>query len=143
MFKKIFHKNELIALIIKNNYTNEGINFFTDNSSPQQIAFMKHPKDKVVLAHVHNEIKREVSITQETLILKKGKMRLDLYTEDKEYLESHIMEAGDIVFLASGGHGIKTLEEIEMIEVKQGPYLGENDKVRFPEIKDEEVIIND
>lgn len=143
MLKKIFHKDELIALIIKNNYTNEGINFFTDNSSPQQIAFMKHPKDKVVLAHVHNEIKREVSITQETLILKKGKMRLDLYTNEKEYLESHIMEAGDIVFLASGGHGIKTLEDIEMIEVKQGPYLEENDKVRFPEISDDEVIIND
>lgn len=143
MFKKVFHKDELIALIIKNNYTHEGINFFTDNSSPQQIAFMKHPKDKVVLAHVHNKIKREVSITQETLILKKGKMRLDLYTNEKEYLESYIIEAGDIVFLASGGHGIKILEEIEMIEVKQGPYIGENDKFRFPAINNNEVIIND
>ena len=143
MLKKIFHKEELIALIIKNNYSNEGINFFTDSSSPLQIAYMKHPNDKVVLAHVHNEIKREVSITQETLILKKGKMRLDLYTNEKEYLESHIMEAGDIVFLASGGHGIKVLEEIEMIEVKQGPYIGENDKTRFPEVNDKEVIIHD
>lgn len=143
MLKQIFHENKLIAFIIQNDYTNDGIKFFTDNDSAQQIGYMKHPKSTVIKAHVHNVIKREVSVTQEVLILKKGQMRLDLYSDDKRYIESVVMNAGDIVFLASGGHGIKCLDEVEMIEVKQGPYLGEADKVRFPEISDLEVKISE
>lgn len=143
MLKQIFHENKLIAFIIQNDYTNDGIKFFTDNDSAQQIGYMKHPKSTVIKAHVHNVIKREVSVTQEVLILKKGQIRLDLYSDDKRYIESVVMSAGDIVFLASGGHGIKCLDEVEMIEVKQGPYLGEADKVRFPEISDLEVKISE
>lgn len=104
---------------------------------------MRHPKNVVIKAHVHNVIKREISVTQEVLILKKGQMRLDLYSNDKEYIESVVMNSGDIVFLASGGHGIKCLDEVEVIEVKQGPYLGEADKVRFPGISDFEVKISE
>ncbi len=143
MLKQVFYENKLIAFIIQNDYTNDGIKFFTDNDSAQQIGYMKHPKSTVIKAHVHNVIKREVSVTQEVLILKKGQMRLDLYSDDKKYIESVVLNAGDIVFLASGGHGIKCLDEVEMIEVKQGPYLGEADKVRFPEILDLEVKISE
>ncbi len=143
MIKKYINNNELIALIIKKDFTSDGIKFFTPDDFPEQIAYMSHKKDTIIKAHVHNEIERNISLTQEILIIKKGKLRLDLYTKEKEYIESCIIEAGDIVFLASGGHGLKCLEDIEMIEVKQGPYLGEKDKVRFKEINDDKVIINE
>ena len=143
MIKKYTHNNQLIALIIKKEYSNDGIKFFTPNDFPEQIAYMSHKKDAIVKAHVHNEIERNISLTQEILIIKKGKLRLDLYTQEKEYIESCIIEEGDIVFLSSGGHGLKCLEDIEMVEVKQGPYLGEKDKVRFEEIEDNKVIINE
>lgn len=143
MIKEILYENKQIALIIRNSYSNDGIKFFTDNQSNQQLAFMSHPKGTVVKAHVHNKIERTVFLTQEVLIIKKGKLRLDLYSQDKEYIESTILEAGDIVFLPQGGHGLKCLEDVSMIEVKQGPYLGVNDKVRFQEIDDNKVVIND
>ncbi len=143
MVKSFFHKDKQIALIIKNNYTNDGIKFFTANESAQQIAYMSHPKNTIIKAHVHNIIERSISLTQEVLIIKKGKLRLDLYSQDKEYIESAVIEAGDIVFLPYGGHGLKCLEDTAMIEVKQGPYLGEDDKVRFVEVSDEKVVIND
>lgn len=143
MIKTFYHKEEQIALVIKNNYHNEAIKFFTEDDSAQQIAYMSHPKNTIIKAHVHNKIKRNVYETQEVLIIKKGKLRLDLYSQDKEYIESTILEAGDIVFLPQGGHGLKCLEDVSMIEVKQGPYLGVNDKVRFQEISDDKVIINE
>ncbi len=143
MIKQFFHNEKQIALVIKNNYRNDGIKFFTQDDSAQQIAFMSHPKDTIIKAHVHNEVERCVSFTQEVLIIKKGKLRLDLYSQEKEYIESTILEQGDIVFLPYGGHGLKCLEDVSMVEVKQGPYLGVNDKVRFPEIEDEKVVIND
>ncbi len=143
MIKKICFENKQLALVIKNNYSKEGTEFFTNNDISLQIGYMPHKKGDIVPAHVHNPIKRTITGTPEVLIIKKGKMRLDLYTDDRKYVESTILEQGDIVLLSSGGHGLKCLEDCEMIEVKQGPYAGVGDKIRYMGVSDDEVIIHD
>ena len=85
----------------------------------------------IILPHVHNPVERMVHYTLEVLMLKRGKLRVDFYDNGQNYLESRILNAGDVILLATGGHGFEVLEEIEMIEVKQGPYAGEADKTRF------------
>ena len=80
---------------------------------------------------MHNPVPREVQYTQEVLLLKRGRLQVDFYDDRQTYLESRILEAGDVILLATGGHGFEVLEEIEMIEVKQGPYAGDKDKTRF------------
>ncbi len=47
------------------------------------------------------------------------------------YIFSEILCSGDIILLSKGGHGFEVLEDIEMIEVKQGPYSGDKDKTKF------------
>ncbi len=136
MIKK---KDKLLAIIIKNHYDCEGVSFLTSNEYSQQLAYMHHPKGKMIDAHIHNMIHRNVVLTQEVLFIKKGKLRVDFYDDYKDYLESRILEEGDTILLTSGGHGFKVLEEVEMIEVKQGPYSGDKDKIRFESISDEEV----
>ena len=121
----------LLALIVRHNYDKKGITFFTPDDFSQQLAFMHHSVGHVIQPHVHNEVKREVFYTKEVLVIKKGKMRCDFYTDDKEYLKSEIVETGDVILLANGGHGFECLEETEMFEIKQGPYAGETDKTRF------------
>jgi hypothetical protein len=102
---------------------------------------MHHPTGKVIQPHVHNPVIREVTYTQEVLFIKNGKLRVDFYNDQQEYLDSRILEAGDVILLVTGGHGFEVLEEIEMIEVKQGPYVGEQDKTRFVGITAEEAKI--
>lgn len=131
MLEYITYDNETYAIIIRNNYHADGIKFFTDGEYSQQMAYMHHPKGKLIDAHVHNHEMRNVIQTQEVLILKKGKLRVDFYTQEKIYWGSKIVEAGDVILLAYGGHGFEVLEEVEMIEIKQGPYLGDKDKERF------------
>ena len=131
MIKKIKHQSQLLALIISNKFKESGIHFFTPNELSQQLAYMRHPAGKIIQPHVHNPVPREVHYTQEVLFIKKGKLRVDFYDEQQNYLESHILEAGDVILLATGGHGFEVLEEIEMFEVKQGPYAGNSDKTRF------------
>ena len=121
----------LLALIVRHNYDKNGISFFTPDDFSQQLAFMHHPAGHVILPHVHNEVKREVLYTKEVLVIKKGKMRCDFYSDNQEYLKSEIVETGDVILLANGGHGFECLEETEMFEIKQGPYAGEADKTRF------------
>lgn len=133
-------KNKLLALIVRDNYSKDGIDFLTPNDYSQQVAYMHHPTGKVIDAHVHNLVHRNVILTQEVLFIKKGKLRVDFYDEYEDYLESTILEAGDVILLISGGHGFSVLEEVEMIEVKQGPYSGDADKRRFIGIEEKEVI---
>ena len=71
-------------------------------------------------------------------MIRKGRLRVDFYDEEQRYLESRILEAGDTILLITGGHGFEVLEEVEMIEVKQGPYVGDGDKTRFAGISTSE-----
>lgn len=128
-------------MIIRHGYSCEGVNFITPDIYSQQVAYMHHSTGKLIEAHVHNPVHRNVVMTQEVLFIKSGRLRADFYDEYEDYLESRELVAGDIILLVSGGHGFKVLEEVEMIEVKQGPYVGENDKTRFSGIEDQKVRI--
>lgn len=134
MIQYVVYSDKLLSIIIRHNFKKEGIEFFTPDDFSQQLAYMGRPKNYVIPPHVHNPVLREVQLTQEVLFIKSGKVRVDFYDDDKNYLESTIVEAGDVILLAHGGHGFEMLEDSEMIEVKQGPYAGEMDKVRFETI---------
>lgn len=141
MVEKITYGGNLLALIIPGDFEKEGIHFFTSNDLSQQLAYMHHPSGKIIDPHVHNPVSREVQYTQEVLLIKKGKIRVDFYNDEKKYLESRVLKTGDVILLATGGHGFEVLEEIEMIEVKQGPYAGDGDKTRFKGISKEEIKV--
>jgi mannose-6-phosphate isomerase-like protein (cupin superfamily) len=131
MVEEIRRNDILLAIIISNKYCEDGISFFTPGEFSQQLAYMKHLKGKIIPPHVHNPVKREVHYTKEVLFIKKGKLRVDFYSDEHFYLESRILESGDVILLSEGGHGFEVLEDLEMFEVKQGPYAGESDKTRF------------
>jgi hypothetical protein len=128
---RVVHKNKLVAIIICSDYSKEGIEFFTPDDFSQQLAYMNRPAGYKIAPHVHKKVQREVFYTQEVLFIKKGKVKIDFYDNDKNRIDTRILETGDVIMLASGGHGFEMLEPTEMIEVKQGPYAGENDKTRF------------
>lgn len=129
--ENINHKNQQLAIIIYDNFKKPGIHFFTGGEVSQQLAYMNHPRGKVIDPHVHNPVSREVIYTQEVLFIKSGKIRVDFYADNQEYIDSRVLNKGDVILLMTGGHGFEVLEDIEMIEVKQGPYLGDSDKTRF------------
>jgi mannose-6-phosphate isomerase-like protein (cupin superfamily) len=130
--EQICFGNTLYAIIVYSSFAEPGVQFFTPHDFSQQLAFMRHPAGKLIEPHTHNPVIREVHFTKEVLFIRKGKLRVDFYTEEREYMESRVLETGDAILLSEGGHGFEVLEEIEMLEVKQGPYAGEHDKTRFP-----------
>ena len=129
--EKIEYDGEMLALIVRNDYAKPGISFFTSAELSQQLAYMQHPKGKVIEAHIHKPVPRAVTYTQETLFIKRGRLRVDFFGDDQTYLKSRELKTGDVILLVRGGHGFEVLEDLEMIEVKQGPYAGDQDKLRF------------
>ena len=137
--ENIFNGEKLLAIVLRTEFMREGIEFFTPDDFSQQLGYMKRDEGYEIPPHVHNPVKRSVEFTKEVLFIKSGKVRVDFYSENKKYLRSLILEKGDIILLAYGGHGFKMLNQTEMVEVKQGPYAGESDKTRFKAIPDSEV----
>lgn len=134
--ERIDHEGLTIAIIVSHTFSEEGIHFFTPDDFSQQLGYIRHPGGKVIKPHVHNYVTREVHYTNEVLFIKKGKIRVDFYDASQKYLTSRILEAGDVILLVAGGHGFEVLEEVEMFEVKQGPFAGNEDKTRFDAGKD-------
>lgn len=143
MIEKIMNGDTIVAIIIRDTFEKEGIEFVTPGDFSQQLAYMKHPKGHEIAPHFHNEIKRDIHYTQEVLVMKEGKLRADFYDNECRYLESTVLMKGDIILLSSGGHGFEVLEDLVMVEIKQGPYLGENDKTRFTGAASEQIVINE
>lgn len=131
MIEKIIHDDIVIALIIYENYQQDGIQFLSPNEYSLQLGYMTRPKGYQVVPHTHNPVERHSIGTQEVLFIKNGKIRIDFYSFEHIFLESRKLSAGDIILLAGAGHGIEVLEDAEIIEVKNGPFIEGADKGRF------------
>lgn len=141
MSEVITHGQTTLAIILRSTFRRDGIEFVTPNEFSQQLAYMKRPAGYVIAPHVHNPVKREVHYTKEVLFIRSGRLRVDFYDDNQNYLKSTFLESGDVILLAYGGHGFEMLEECEIIEVKQGPYAGEADKRRFEPVARERIKI--
>lgn len=131
MIERISSEERLFAIIVPHDFTATGVNFITPHNLSQQVAIIQHEAGKLIEPHIHNPVVREVVYTQEVLLLKKGVLKVNFYHDNRQLFASRILVAGDLILLVSGGHGFEVLEDIEMIEVKQGPFSGDNDKTRF------------
>jgi len=138
---QVVHCGRTLALILGSQFKDDGICFFTPGDFTQQLGYMNRPEGYVIPPHVHNPVAREAQFTKEVLFIKSGKVRVDFYNDDQTYLESRILETGDVILLAYGGHGFEMLEPTEMIEVKQGPYVGDQDKTRFEGVRADQAVI--
>ena len=100
---------------------------------------MKHDKKHIIKPHLHKKRLTKIFYTTEVILLLKGILRVDFYNQIKKYLFSKILKEKDIIMLISGGHGFKILKNVEMLEIKQGPYNLIKDKIKFESVKDSEI----
>jgi hypothetical protein len=143
MIERIVKNNQQLAIILRANYKKEGIEFLSPSTYSQQLGYMNRPEGYIIAPHVHNLVTRQVQFTKEVLFIKSGRVRVDFYSENEEYIESRVLEQGDVILLAYGGHGFEMLAQSEIIEVKQGPYAGDGDKTRFLPVASNKVTIRE
>ena len=122
---------KLLATIIRKE-TMQGDKYFATNDEQDlQIAKFNLKKDTEIIRHIHLDQERKILSTSEVIIITKGVMVVDIYSEDLDLLYSDTINEGDILALFSGGHGLKMSSDCKFIEVKQGPYIEKIDKKRF------------
>jgi len=129
--REITKDGQIYAIILKKECDRPGVNFLTPDEFSQQLGLLQHDKGKVIDRHRHKLVKREIFHTQEVLVILSGRIQVELYDDERRHLETFILEGGDSILLARGGHRIVVLEPSKIIEVKQGPYAGFDDKEYF------------
>ena len=122
---------ESLAIVIPASATATGLEFLTNSSDQFQVGLLGWPTGHVIDAHTHVPLDRTISRTSEVLFVRSGAVNMSLYTDDGSHLIDHELKGGDVVVLLSGGHGFTMLEPSQLVEIKQGPYLGEKEKIRF------------
>lgn len=123
-----------LAIVIPHDHEDGSTVFFTPPDFSQQVGQFTHKQGHEVKPHIHKKVVREVTVTQEVLYIKKGRVHVSLYDEDKELRTFVDLRQGDIIVLVYGGHSLKVIEDSVILEVKQGPYAGDDDK-EYIEIK--------
>ena len=142
MIEHIKYKKQLLAIIVRGKYRNKkGITFFTPDYTTQQFGYMKHKKGHIVKPHKHNKRITRILSTTEVILILKGIVRVDFFSQKEKYLFSKILKEKDIILLVHGGHGFKVIKDVEMLEVKQGPYSISKDKVKFDGINEKKIKI--
>lgn len=127
--ESIVANGALLATVVKNGVSPAETTFVTENHCPQQLGFVVRPAGDAVLPHSHAPVRRRLVGTSEVLVVREGLCELDLYTADGELVRTCRLEVGDVVLLMEGGHGLRMIERTVLLEIKQGPYSGAEEKV--------------
>lgn len=122
---------EVLAMIIPADYQPDKTEFITPDDYKQQLGYVIYGSGESIVPHTHIPMNRSLVGTSEVLFIKSGRVEVDLYSKEKEFVAKRVLNQGDIILLVSGGHGFKMLEATVMVEVKQGPYIGVEEKERF------------
>lgn len=131
LFESVEHEGVLIAYIIRRESIPAETMFVTPDDFKQQLGFIVYPKGGEIARHVHKPMERHLVGMSEVLLIRKGVVEVDFYTDTKEYVNTKRLQEGDLLLLAGGGHGFRCLEDTVMVEIKQGPYIGPDEKERF------------
>jgi oxalate decarboxylase/phosphoglucose isomerase-like protein (cupin superfamily) len=121
----------LTSIIIRRDFQPTETTFVTQPELAQQVGFVVYPAGGVIKRHIHKNVDRQNISSSEALIIRKGKLEIDIFDQNKSLLVTRVLEAGDFVLMVSGGHGFRILEDTILLEIKLGPYAGVLDKELF------------
>ena len=122
---------QLVAIIISRTHNPPSTEFVTSSDLNLQVGFIKYPAGGVIQPHVHRPMERHIVGTGEVLLVRSGKMEVSLYDNERQLVAQRMLSKGDLLLLVGGGHGFQMLEDTVLLEVKQGPYTGLDEKERF------------
>ena len=120
-----------LCFVIRADLLPEKTTFLTPPEFKQQVGYIVYPAGGEIARHVHKALERHLVGTSEVIIVKKGRCLLDIYNDARELVATRELHPGDLMLMVGGGHGFRMLEDTVLLEIKQGPYPGVEEKERF------------
>jgi len=131
MIETISWQGKVLAMIVRAEWNPETTSFLTPPDFNLQVGHVVYPAGKEIARHVHLPIGRTTVGTAEVLMVRSGRCEVDIFSEERDLVSTHVLKVGDVLIMAAGGHGFRLLEDTVLFEIKQGPYPGMDEKERF------------
>ena len=129
--EKIESKGKILVYLIRGKQKVVKTQFITPPTANLQVGHIVYPAGSIIPKHLHKEIHREIDRTEEVLVVKEGSSEFDIYNDEKKLIATRKVKKGDIIIIATGGHGFRVIKNLVLLEIKQGPYTGIDEKERF------------
>lgn len=131
LVEEIRQDDQVLAIIIRHEHRPDQTAFVTPEDYKQQVGFIVHPQGHEIARHTHRAIERNMVGTSEVVVVRTGRCEVDLYGDDHSLVATRELRTGDVMLMVGGGHGFRMLEDTVFLELKQGPYLGVDEKELF------------
>ena len=120
-----------LAYVIRADFRPAETSFPTGPELNLQVGYVVYPAGGEVARHTHTPVERRIVGTAEVIVVREGRCELDVYDDDHELVATRELRVGDVMLMVGGGHAFRMLEPTVLLEVKQGPYGGVEEKERF------------
>ena len=131
MVEHLTWNRKVLAYIIHGCFIPQSTVFLTPPEFKQQVGFVVYPAGGEIQRHDHRPLERNIIGTSEVLVVKCGRCEIDIYNDERQIVATRELGPGDIMLMVAGGHGFRMLEDTVLLEIKQGPYTGVDEKERF------------
>ena len=131
LVERIYWGETCLTYIIRASFLPDKTTFLTPPDYKQQVGYIIYPAEGEIPRHVHRPLERHLVGTSEVLVVKKGRCYIDIYNDDRKLVATRELHEGDVMLMVGGGHGFRMLEDTILLEIKQGPYTGIDEKERF------------
>lgn len=131
LIEVISARGQELTYIIRAAYCPTETSFVTPPELKQQVGYVVYPAGAQIQRHAHRSIERHIVGTSEVLVIKSGHCLIDIYDDARRLVATRALRVGDVVLMVGGGHGFRMVEDTVLLEVKQGPYTGLDEKERF------------
>lgn len=113
---------EVYALLADGESLSPGTQWFGDSFQPLQASRMVYGAGKDFRAHKHILNPRIIKRTQEAFVVITGKIGIDIFGEDKNFMGTLEASGGEAIFVYRGYHYVKILEGGIFYEIKAGQF---------------------
>ena len=132
MTESVASNGQVLAYIVRGTPEAENTEFHTPDEIELQAGFIVYSAGNAIAPHKHAQVSRNIDRHCEVIVVRKGCCEVDIFDEENDLVATHTLRMGDLAILVSGGHGFRMLEDTILLEVKQGPYYGPQEKVLLP-----------
>jgi quercetin dioxygenase-like cupin family protein len=98
--------------------------FLTPHECNLQVGHVVYAAGGEIPRHAHLPVERHLIGTSEVLVVQRGRCEVDVYSDDRRHITTRALAVGDILISVAGGHGFRVVEDLVLLEIKQGPYPG-------------------
>jgi len=123
--------NQILCYVIPKNTSPEKTTFITPADGKQQVGFIVYPQGGTIARHIHKPLERHIVGMAEVVVVRSGHCQIEVYDDSLQLVATRDLYQGDVVLMVGGGHGFQIKEDTILLEIKQGPYLGVDDKEIF------------